>query len=267
MGKNKKINNWLALGLLVVLMTLFFNSKQEKPFQSFFQTITKPFTSFFSETGAWLNRKIDFVSNISDLKNENEKLFNENLKLKFEISQLKEAENENRIFREELDLISKINFETEASLILGQTLSGNRQIIYLDKGSKNGIKEEMPVIVGEGFLVGKVIKVYQNSSEVELILDKNNKINAEIQETQIKGIVQGEYGTSAIMGLIPQVAEVKEGQTVITSGLGGIYPRGLLIGYIQKTEITVDQLFQKASLNLPIDFKNLRMVWIIKNAK
>jgi len=69
------------------------------------------------------------------------------------------------------------------------------------------------------------------------------------------------------MDLIPQASEVKEGQTVITSGLGGIYPRGLLIGYVQKTEITVDQLFQKASLNLPIDFKNLRMVWIIKNAK
>jgi rod shape-determining protein MreC len=163
--------------------------------------------------------------------------------------------------------MAKNDFEVEASLILGQTLSQNSKIIYLDKGAKNGFKEGMPVIVGGGILIGRISKVYKNSSEAELVLDKNNKINAEIQEIQVKGIVQGEYGTSAVMDMIPQTAEIETGQTVITSGLGETYPRGLLIGFIKKKEMTVDQLFQKAFLELPIQFNNLRMVWIIKNVK
>ncbi len=97
MNKNKKINNWLAIGLLVISLILFFNSKTDKPFQSFFNTISKPFTKIFSGTGFWFNEKINFISSIGELKNENEKLFNENLKLKFNLTQLKEIENENKV--------------------------------------------------------------------------------------------------------------------------------------------------------------------------
>ena len=267
MNRNKKINNWLIAGLLIILVILFFNAKQDKPLQSFFNTATKPFARFFSGAGFWFNKKINFISNIGEVRDENEDLFNENLNLKFKLVQLKELENENKILREEIGLNNRDNFETDASLVIGQTLSKSRKIIYLDKGSKDGFEKGMPVVVGEGILVGKISKVYYSSSEAELVLDRNNKINAEIQNTQIKGIVQGEYGTSAIMDMIPQAAKIEVGQTVITSGLGGSYPRGLLIGYVKEVGVTVDQLFQKASLDLPIQFINLRMVWVIKSTK
>jgi rod shape-determining protein MreC len=67
------------------------------------------------------------------------------------------------------------------------------------------------------------------------------------------------------MEMIPQTADLKKGQTVITSGLGGGLPRGLLIGYIEDYQMTVDQLFQTASLKLPVDFKSLRMIWVVKS--
>lgn len=265
MGRNKKINYWLlAIGLVVVVF-LVFGGKEEKPLQSIGQSTTKPFARFFSGAGFWFSEKFSFFSNIGKMKIENEKLFDENLKLKFELAKLKDIESENKVLRNELDLMDRKDFETRASLVIGKTLSKNRKIIYLDKGQNDGIKEGDPVIVSGGILVGKISKIYSSSSEAELILDNNNKVNAEVQEAGIKGIVQGEYGTSAVMDMIPQSAKIEKGQTIITSGLGGLFPRGLLIGYIKETGLTVDQLFQKASLDLPIQFNNLRMVWVITN--
>lgn len=262
MLKNKKFNNyWLILISLFLIMFIF---KGLKPLESASFTVTKPFASFFSGAGFWFNQKLSFFLDIKEIKNENQELTNENLKLKFELTQLKEAENENEILREELDLKKRSSFEMEASLIIGQTLSKDRRVVYLDKGSQNGIKVGDPVVIAEGILVGEISKVFPNSSEAELILDKKTKINAEIQENQIKGIVQGKYGTTASMEMIPQTADLKKGQTIITSGLGEKFPRGLLIGYIDNYQVTVDQLFKTASLKLPVNFKDLRIVWVIR---
>lgn len=265
MGKNKNINSWLITGILVVFLVLFFGSREGKPLQSAATTVVTPFARFFSGTGLWFSEKIGFFSNIGELRNENENLSNENLKLKFQLAQSNEIANENKTLRGEIDLMDRPEFDLEASLVVGQTLSKNRKIIYLDKGSNQGIREGMPIIVGGGVLIGKINKVHGNSSEAELILDRKNIINAEIQEIETKGIVQGEYGTSAVIDMVPQAAEIETGQTVITSGLGGAYPRGLLVGYVKDVSLSVDQLFQRASLELPIEFKNLRIVWVIKD--
>lgn len=263
MLKNKKNNRlWLFLGILILI---FFISRSLKPVESLTLTISKPFASFFSETGHWFNQKLSFFSDIGEIKNENQDLVNENLKLKYQLVKLREIETENEIFRKELELKKKSEFDLLASMIIGLDLAGDRKIIYLDKGEEDGLKVGDPLIVGEGILVGQISEANSRSSKAELILDKNIKINAEIQENQIKGIVQGRHGTSANMEMIPQTADLKKGQTVITSGLGGGLPRGLLIGYIEDYQMTVDQLFQTASLKLPVDFKNLRMIWVVKS--
>jgi rod shape-determining protein MreC len=264
MGNNKKINYGLILLVIAFVVILIFSSSKNKPLESTGRFLVKPLASFFSESGFWFKSKLDSISSIGKIKKERDYLMEENLNLKFKVSQLKEVEKENQVLREELDLKEKNDFKTEASLIIGRNLSNNRKLIYLDKGEREGIKKDSPVIIGGGILIGKISKVYSNSSEVELILDKNNKINAEIQEIEIKGMVQGEYGTSAFMDMIPQTAKIEKGQTVITSGLGGTLPRGLLIGHVKDFSETVDKLFLRASLELPVQFNDLRMVWIIK---
>ena len=263
MGRNKKLNYWLIVVVLILGIVFFFGPKENKPLEGLGQTVSKPFSYFFSGVGYWFSEKFSFITNIGETKKENERLFNENLELKFKVAQLKEVEDENKILRNEIDLIDREEFNVVASLVIGQNLSKNRKLIYLDKGQNDNLKEGSPVIVGGGILVGKINKVYPTTSEVELILDKNNRVNAEIQESGIKGIVQGEYGTSAVIDMIPQAAQIENNQTVITSGLGGLFPRGLLIGYVKDVGKTVDQLFQKASLDLPVQFKDLRLVWVI----
>ena len=262
MLKNKRNNKfWLVL---IIFIFIFFASRGLKPIESFTATIIKPFAIFFSGAGHWFDQKISFFSNIKEIKNENQELANENLKLKYQLVELKEIEKENEVFRRELELKNKTEFDLTASMIIGLDLAGDTKTIYLDKGRKDGLAVGDPLIVESGILVGQISETNSKTSKAELILDKNIKINAEIQENQIKGIVEGKHGTSANMEMIPQTADLKKGQTVITSGLGGGLPRGLLIGYVEDYQVTVDQLFQTASLKLPVDFKNLRMVWVIK---
>jgi rod shape-determining protein MreC len=122
----------------------------------------------------------------------------------------------------------------------------------------------MPVIISEGILIGKIEKVFSGSCEARLILDSEIKVNAEILESQTKGIVHGEYGSSVVMDMIPQSIEIKKDETVVTSGLSGTFPGGLLIGYVKDVTTTADQLFQKASLNLPIEIDEARMAWVVK---
>ncbi|MDA3815464.1 MAG: rod shape-determining protein MreC, partial [Patescibacteria group bacterium] len=221
--------------------------------------VMKPFFGAFSSTGYWFQDKIDFVSSIGSLKKENEKLFNENLKMQSKFADLKEVELENKNLREQLDLAPRDKFELETALIIGKDLDQSNEIVYLNKGEKNGIKVGMPVVVNEGILVGKISKVFGGTSELELILDQKIKINAEIQELQAKGIVHGEYGTSVVMDMIPQTVEINSGDAVITSGLGNSMPRGILIGYIKDLSPTADKLFQKASISLPVSFEKIRV--------
>lgn len=264
------LQNRLFFYIAIILITvgvIFVSKKAVDKGEGVVFTVVKPFAGFFSNTGYWFQNKIDFVSSIGSLKKENEKLFEENLRIQSRLAELKEIESENEDLRKQLDLSPRDKFELETALIIGRDLNQSNEIVYLDKGEKNGIKMGMPVIVNEGILVGKVSKVFNRTSEVELILDQKIKINAEIQEMEAKGIVHGEYGTSVVMDMIPQTIEINTGDTIITSGLGNSMPRGLLIGYIKDLSPTADKLFQKTSISLPVSFEKIRTVSVIKNIK
>ena len=234
----------IAFGFIIFLA----KDKEEKPLESLVHTVIKPFALFFSASGSYLNEKISFFSSIGELKRENERVLKENTDLKIQIARLRDVENENTKLREELDLAPRDKYDLEAALIIGKNLGKKEDIVYISKGKKSGIKKGMAVVVEKGILIGKVSKVLNYNAEVELILNKNIQINAEIQESEAKGIVHGEYGTAVILDMIPQTMEVKSGDTVITSGLGGNFPRGLLIGYTKEAMATPDKLFQKSSL-------------------
>ncbi|MFO7807263.1 MAG: rod shape-determining protein MreC [Candidatus Moraniibacteriota bacterium] len=260
-------NYIVAFVLIVILLFLFLNNSQKKPLQATVQFLSAPFAGFFSKSGYWFEEKVDFFSSIGELKEENQELYKENLHLKSELAKLKDVENENDKLRSQIELAPRDDYDLEAATVLGRDLINGKEALYLNKGKKSGIEKDMPLIVNEGVLIGRVAKVFSGSCEVELILNKEGQINAEIVESETKGIVHGEYGTSVVMDMIPQSVEIESDQTVITSGLGGTYPRGLLIGYTKDSITTSDQLFQKVSLNLPVEIDNTRIAWIVKEVK
>ncbi|MEA1926218.1 MAG: rod shape-determining protein MreC [Patescibacteria group bacterium] len=266
MAKKKALRFYIVLILAIIIFAIFHNSSK-KPFEGLVHTATKPFSSFFSDAGRFTYNKFSFFSSIGTLKKDNSRLLEENLKLKSRIALLNDIKKENNELRKQIELAPRDSFKLKATMVIGRDMSGLSDSFIIDAGSNDGIKEQMAVVVSEGILIGKVKKALKTTSYVELIRSKNSRVNAEITESGAKGIVRGQYGTSVIIDMIPQTVEINKGDSIMTSGVGGILPRGLLVGYAQEPMSTADQLFQQASLILPVDYGSIRMVWIVTGTK
>jgi rod shape-determining protein MreC len=204
------------------------------------------------------------LSSIGQLKKENEKLLQENRDFLAEQSKFEEIGKENETLREQLKLLPREKFDLEGASIISQNSYEQNDWIEIDKGGKDGIVNDMPVIVNSGILVGKVSEVYYNTSKVLLIDNPDNAVNAVDSETNSKGVVKGEYGLGITMSMVLQNDALNKGDKVVTSGIGGSFPQGLLIGNIGEITSSADKLFQQAAISSPINFSQLRFVFVIK---
>jgi len=226
--------------------------------------IIKPIGSIFSGAGWWINKKVKFFTSIGDLKIDNQKLFNENLELRGKIAKLSEVEKENDILRKEMSLAPRGRYELEAAMIIGRESGDYSEVIHVNKGQNNQVEKGMAVLVGKGILIGQVIDVSTNTAKIQLITDKNFKVNAKLVESDGYGVVFGQYGTSARMKMIPQTVEINKGEAVVTSRLSDNFKEDLLIGYVQEVFDTADGLFQEVIVLLPKELEELHLVQILK---
>jgi len=149
-------------------------------------------------------------------------------------------------------------------MIVGKNIENTERVVAISTGSDSGIKVGQPVVVLEGIIVGKVIRVEQNLSWVRLINDSNSKIAAVIlNKERSQGVVEGGYGLSVNMNFIPRNEKVSVGETVVTSGLDPNTPKGLLLGTVAAVINEAYQPFQKAVLNPAVDLSKLTVVGVI----
>jgi rod shape-determining protein MreC len=258
--------NLKYLSTIIILIIVIFISARgaDNPLKGFFLRIESPFLKTFKIFSGGTEGFFHFLGSIGELKSENEKLIQENRELLAKNALSKDVEGENKLLRQELDLLPRKNYDLEASFVIAQDPQGLGNFLLIDKGEKNGLKVGMPIIISNGILVGKIIEIYPTNAKIVLISDKNSAVNVEIEDSGAKGILRGVYGLGLVMDMISQSEMVKEGDTVITSGLGGDMPRGLFVGKIKESGQSADKLFQQASLISPVDFPSLRVVFAVK---
>jgi rod shape-determining protein MreC len=175
-----------------------------------------------------------------------------------------EMEEENKRLRRLLDLKERSLYESLASSVIAREPSNWFHLIILDKGEKWGVKEGSIAITPEG-LVGRVIKVNKNSSQVLLITDPGSEIGALVQRSRIQGVIQGR-GRYLILKYLPLEADVREGDLILTSGLeGGLFPKGLTIGRVKKIETPHPQdLFLKIVVTPEANLSSLEEILVLK---
>ncbi len=139
-----------------------------------------------------------------------------------------------------------------------------RETVIVDKGKNQGVKTNMAV-TSEGTLIGRVTEVYGNSSKILLITDPFSAIPAELTTIDATGLVQGQVGMGLVINQVPQETDLKKGETIVTSGLGGQYPKGLILGTVENVNKQNNSIFQSASLKTLVDFKSIERVQIIKD--
>ena len=213
-----------------------------------------------------------FFGNLQDLQN----TYQENKELKSRVEQLVSLESQVQGLKKDNDDLRNILGEKKTlsdnqpipATVIGRNPDRWHEMIIIDKGSINGIQQNMAVVTASG-LIGKVKNVNQFSSTVQLLsaMDPKNRISTVIQgDKKTFGFVQG-YDTGKKLLLvksIPSDAIIKKGQEVITSGMGGIFPKGLLIGKV--VDVKPDQygLNQTAEVAPGADFYDIENVIVIK---
>jgi rod shape-determining protein MreC len=250
-----------------VLLLMFNPRNFFSPFRSVMFTLFYPFEKVFYLASAKIGNQIDFVGSISNLREENEKIIRENMFLEAQLASLKDEKKENELLRNQLGLIPKEKYELLGSFVIGQDMQESGAWINVDKGSFDGVEVGMPVIVSQGILVGRVEEVYPKSSKILLLTSPQSSVNAVDLETGSRGIVKGSFGLGVYMDMITQSDVINVGDSIVTSGLGGNFPKGLLIGKITEVKLSQDKLFQQALISPSARYPRLEAVFIIKNNK
>lgn len=251
----------IKLGFIIVLIVLVgitfkpsVRLKVKKPFYSLFQPIQKRFETANHFLGS-LGR---VITNLNSLRKRLVELEQKRLRLLGENAQLQQVERENESLRKALDLKLQNEFELELVRVIGKRL--DQKQIVLGKGSEDGIKKGMPVITSQKVVVGSVTRVGQDVSRVRLVTHPETRFSAQLKDRKIKSEIKGQGTSELKLDFIPQEQQVKPGQVVVTSALGGDFPPGLLVGKIKQVEQKNVKPYQVADVEPYSEFNNFLFV-------
>lgn len=238
-----------------------------KPLGFLSATLLRPVQGFFAPIAFEIQDVTAFFGSIGDYKKQNEHLEKEKMRLLAENALLRDSEKENEYLRKEIGLLPRDKYELSAATVIGRDTSGLGNWLQIDRGKNAGVEPGMAVIVEAGVLVGRVDEVYPFTSRVKLLSNAESIINATSVDTDAEGIVKGEHGLGIVYDMVLQSDALKNGDTVVTSGLGQQTPKGLLVGTIKDVRLTDDTLFQRATIQSPVRFERLRYVFILLSEK
>jgi len=181
---------------------------------------------------------------------------------------LKEVEAENESLRRLLGFAqANPDLELKATTVRGQVIgrepSNLVRYLIIDIGERDGVRRNMPVVTEEG-LVGTVDQVYATASKVRLINDLNSSVNVILQRSRVKGVARGMVDGNLLMEWIPQDPDaVAVGDIVLTSGLGGRFPRLLIVGQVVEAHQRDYEMFRSAVVRPVVDFQRLDFVLVV----
>ncbi|MFB5282206.1 rod shape-determining protein MreC [Peribacillus sp. Hz7] len=268
---NKKL--LLLLISIIVLVALIGFSLREREELSWPEQFLKDTTGWFVNV---FNKPVSavtgFFGDLSDLQNtyeENQKLkerLDEYVLLKTQVQDLKEENQELRkILKKEDDLKQ---YSSIHAAVIGRNPDRWHEILTINQGKINGVEKDMAVITATG-LIGKVKNVGQFSASVQLLtsMDTANRVSAYVQgDKKAFGLIEGfdEKTNLLLMNKIPYNKKVKKGSYVVTSGYGGVFPKGLLIGKVVDVKVNQYGLNQTAYLEPSTDFYDISDVIVVK---
>jgi len=260
--------------VLLVLFALLLSSFFVLPKQSrgFLHTLATPLGQVLAlpvEGLAALDRSVRDVWEghlaLRKVHEENRRLRQEIRALRAQNAELRELASASERLAALLEFREHQYPQTVVAKVIGRDTTNWYRAVVLDKGTRDGVREEMGVIAPTG-VVGRVVKTTASSSMVLLLTDPSNAITALIQRTRDEGIVEGTAQGLARIKYVPLLSTVRVGDRVVTSGLTGGFPKGLPIGAITRIDKAEGDLFQSAEIAPEVDFSRLEEVLVITSS-
>ena len=275
MRRNFRIKGFALLFIIVILLGAaigIINATGVKLgfVENVVNVVVTPVQKLITSAGNGINDFFGYFSDVDAIKAENKMLKDENAKLKSDLKTAEAHENENETLRSLLGLQKSMDeFDTEAAQVVARDPGNWFNMITVDKGSADGVAVDQAVVTVGNALVGRVYEVGSNCAKIMTIIDPQCSAGALIERS-------GEYGVTEGDGVLGQEGKFKlsyiskntnliVGDTIVTSGLGGIFPEGLSIGKVQSIMTDVQGISQYAVIEPACDFNTLKNVLIIKN--
>jgi rod shape-determining protein MreC len=259
-----------ALLVLVSLVLLGLrNTDVVRGTSTFLTQLLVPVQRVLADVGNAGDRFASAISQIDQLRDDNSRLQTENDRLTLENVRLREQAIAGQQAEKLLALQRTIPFESVPAAVIARDPTGVLHTIVLGLGTDDGVKVGHVVLSDQG-LVGRISEVGTNYSKVLLVTDSSSVVSALVQGSRATGIVRGQFGDSLIMDWLLQTEPVKEGDVVITAGLGigeelrSLYPKGLVIGHIAQVQTAEAAAYNRAIVTPAVDLRRLEHVLVVK---
>jgi rod shape-determining protein MreC len=253
---------FVVLSLVALLLQL----GQSLPGENLLLRVLTPVQGALQRASRGLGGLWPDLRDASKLRAENEALRAENERLKARIVGLQEVAIENQSLREQLGFKqTNPTYDLLPAQVIGRDPSNFLRFLFINKGSNDGVHEGAVVVAQESLLVGRVVRVGANYAQVMLISDASSSVNGLIQSSRAEGVVNGQLTGRLVMRYIPQGELVQKGDIVLTSGLGGNFPKDLIIGQVTAVRQRDIELFQEADVAPAVNLGKLEIVFVIRD--
>ncbi len=257
----------LAMALLTVALLIFFSSQGALgPFQGIVSAPLNLIQSVIGGTSRSVSNLFGDAAEFRRLRQRNQDLEEA---LAIYQSELAELREKGRDYDRLAALLEYDRFGPEDRQyvtcdVIGGDTSGLVQAIWIDCGRRDGVNLLDPVVTELG-MVGRVTQLSATGAEVLLVIDPASRVNARLQSSREDGVVLGQFTGDLVLSFIDLTATIKEGDFVITNGLGQTAPADLIMGQVLSVGLAENELYQEARVRSLIDFDTLEIVQVIIN--
>lgn len=199
------------------------------------------------------------------LREENRQLSDETSELRGRINALNEAGQENQRLRDLLSFKETTGYRTTTARVIGVSPLSSFKTIVIDKGSIDGVRNGMAVVSNDG-VIGKILSSSAKTSKVLLITDRNSDVDAIIQRSRDSGIAEGGDSGPIQLKYLSKNADAVVGDIVVTSGIGGVFKKGYIIGTISRVDKKAGLMFQYVEIEPSVNFSKIEEVLVINDS-
>lgn len=258
---------WFTVAILVGIAIFLSILDATGNLDALFGFVRDPFTAVLNISSEGATSVTGVLSGPRDLQTAREEiayLQAQNDDLEREIEELREMQGQYQLL---LDLFNRVRqspeFTRQTAAVIGMDTSPIIRSIIIDKGSDDGVRVGMPVESARG-LVGRVFRTTSNSAQVVLITDNSSAVPSRLGSSRATGLLRGgALGGTLLMDWIDLKYQVQVGEVALTSGLGGGFPQGIVIGRVVEVSRSEAELSQQAVVQPATDFESLEIVFVI----
>ena len=269
MYKNKKsgIIGIVITVIILILIVIFSNGDQNGNFlQNAANNLVMPIQNGLTFLKNKLSGNNAFFSDLDYLKDENKKLKEKNNELEQSLRELENIKTENQTLKEYMNLAEKYKeYKTIPGYVINKDISNYSKTMVINLGKKDGVEVNMTVIGNEG--LGHVVSVTDSTAKVQTIIDTASSVSCSMSTTKDSIVCKGTLDEkSALKAMyIPTDANIIQGDSIETSGIGGIYPKGIHIGTVKKVTNTQNMTDRYALIETAVNFDKIDTVLVITN--